>query len=416
MKFYKYIFAAALLTLSGGVFTSCDDDDEEVVSLPTEFTVELSSVNVLWNETEGVVDFGANEKWTAKSSSSWITVDPSKGSAGDHRLYLLFAPNHYLMPRSGQVQIQCGDKTGVVNVLQGGCSDESLVAPLTLDVEVQSLDYESTEIDLSQYAADIQGNLGLTVDEFAKGVDDDGDIEFFLIDKSNNWVTAGTGPSRCSAWLDKNLNITQWDASGYPAIATWIATYGGDKPVLEVGRAPGVPDDAKYKISFGYTLPNDHSKYLIVNLTVTFPAMDLKGTVVDTKELYIDVPANSGYVAVPAFFDADEIASLLGASNITLAKVVSYDEDGEWVSYTGGNGYWYDTKGAICSWGDGAGWYIEYWGEEDTDPADDDYHAWNVGPYPGVTNASGTSSIGFWYNQNVVMFNIHVTITGSGDE
>ncbi len=42
--------------------------------------------------------------------------------------------------------------------------------------------------------------------------------------------------------------------------------------------------------------------------------------------------------------------------------------------------------------------------------------SWAIGTFPGVTDISGTSHIGLWYNAKVVMFNVNVTVSGAVEE
>lgn len=403
----KWLLGVSLF-LSAATFTSCDNDDEVVVQIPENFAMDLSSLNIAWDETEGVVELAANDEWKAQSGSGWISIDPSKGNPGDFRMFLNFEPNPYRLPRTGSLTVVCGEQTGVITVTQAGCTDDSKVAPCAANLEVESLDYASGEISFATFSEMIEGNLGLSLAEFGQGVDDDGNLEFFMVDKAGNWIEGGTAGTRCSAWLDADLNVTNWDGAGYPAIATFLEVYGGEDPTLVIGRAPGVPDNAEYTLNFGFTFKDDHSKYCIFKIDVVFPAMDLKGELVATHDIDVTVIANDGYQAYPAVFDAAEVCAELGCNSLDLVKVVAYDEEGEFVGYTAGNGYWYMPDGSIGNWGEGAGWFIEYWGDG---PDSEDYSSWAVGPFPGVNNVSATSQIGFWYNAKVVMFNVNVTVT-----
>lgn len=422
MKYSKWLLAAAVL-LTAPVFTACDDNDDIVVNpVPEKFSTVLSSLSVDWDETEGVVDFEAPGKWKAESASEWIEIDPTKGDAGGHRLWLNLTPNPYMLPRMGEIHITCGDDYGKIVVTQAGAPADQ-VAPSALSLEVLSLDYASEEVSFESSADAILGNLGLTLDQFAQGVSDSGNLEMFIVDKNGQWVNAGTAGTRCSAWLDKDLNVTWWDGNGYPSNAAFVEVYDGldegKAPYVAVGRAPGVPDNQEYDIKLGFTFKDDHSKYSLFNVHVVFVPMDLKGTVVKTIDMTVNVAANDGYEATPAVFDAADVAAALGASSITLAKVVSYDANGDFIDYSANNGYWFMQNGEVGNWGEGAGWFIEYWGGDDADAETNS--AWQVGPFPGVSDVSATSKIGFWYNNNVVMFNLKIVIgegsgSGGGDE
>lgn len=408
-KTLKYWFLAAAAVMGAQALTACSDDDEPTVQLPTEFNMETASLNITWDETEGYVQFGANADWRAESLSPWISVDPSKGEAGDHRVYLLFQPNPYRLPRTGQVQVSCGEKTGLVEVTQAGCTDDSQVAVCETSIEIPSFDYQTGEIDASAFAEAIKGNLGLSTEEFAQGISNEGTLEFFVVGKDGKWLEGGTAGTRCGAWFDSNLNVTNWDGAGYPLIALFLETYGDEgKPTFVIGRAPGVPDDAEYTLNFGFTFANDHSKYCLFRINVVFPKASLEGNILQTIDLPVSIGA-VGYDAVAVPFDAAAICSTLGCSSLAIAKVVSYDSEGQFIPYTANNGYWYDKTGAVGSWGDTAGWFIEFHGDSE-EATEADLTSFYIGSFPGVVNVSGTSQIGFWYNGNVVMFNVNITV------
>ena len=412
MKYLKHIskwLVAASVLMSAPVFTSCDDDDDPLPPVPTEFTLDLSSLNIAWNETEGVVEVGANSEWQAVSETSWISIDPSRGEPGDYRMFLIFEPNPYRLPRTGELTVTCGEQTGRITVTQGGCTDDSRVAPCEASLEIQSLDYETGEVKLSTFAAAIEGNLGMTIEQFAAGVDDEGSLDFFMVGKEGQWIEGGTASTRCGAWLDANMTVAPWNADGYPANAAFVEIYGGEDPTLVIGRAPGVPDDAEYTINFGLTVRDDHSKYCLFTVKVKFTAVDLVGELVGTIDLDIE-SAPVGYESILVPFDEAAVRDLLGCSSMSMVKVVGYNADGEFMAYTANNGYWFCLDGSIGNWNENSGWFMEYHGDSD-EATDEQRTSWSFGTFPGINNVSGTSQIGFWYNAKVVMFNVKVTIT-----
>ena len=74
---HTYLFMTAFALLSGGFLAGCSDDDEPEVKVPESFTVSANSANVMWDDTEAVIDFGANVKWDAVSSAAWVQIDPN---------------------------------------------------------------------------------------------------------------------------------------------------------------------------------------------------------------------------------------------------------------------------------------------------------------------------------------------------
>lgn len=427
MKLYKYLFTSVITALSGLFLTGCSDDTVLDTVVPDEFSVELTSTNITWNETEAVIDFAADASWSASTSYSWITIGTTSGSAGEERLFLTFDANTYLLSRTGTVELKCGDNSCIITVVQGGCTDSDEVASITTDIEVLSLDYQSTEVSFAVYEAYIEGNLGMTLEEFGAGLDDDGDIEMFIVADDGSWTSCGsTAGTRCSAWLDKNLDVTTWDGSGYPSIATCIETYSGDSPSFAIIRAPGLPENTKHNLTWGYTLASDHSKYLIIDATVTYPAVEYTGTVVATYDVSLTIPADHGdYEGGEIEIDIDAVLSALGATSSTNLTVGSWDDDGEWISYTGNsNEYWYNSSGSTCSWGaDGCAFFIGYYGTDSDNLAEypEDASLLYVGAYPSFDNCNTTVNFGFWYNQSIVLFNVNIIIgdgtdTGSSTE
>lgn len=390
--------------------TSCDDNTEDVPVLPAEFALVIDQLNVAWNETEAVADFDANDKWKVVSMPEWVKIDPRSGKAGTHRMFFTIMPNTYRMSRTGEVLMTCGDKNGKITITQGGCTDESFIAPASFNGEIASVDGSVVEFSFSEFAADIKGNLGLSVAEFGKEIDADGALEFFAID-GTNWVKGGTAGTPCGAWFDSDLKVTNWNSAGYPANSVFVEAHPGAEPKLVIGHAPGVPENTEMELKFGFTFKSDRTRFMIFNGTVKMVPVSLTGTVVGNYSIDVTLPASDGYESILAPFSADEVAAKLGTTNLGRCKVVSYDADGEFVPYTGNNGYWCKADGTPCKWGADAAWAVEYRGDE-ADTSALEYGSWALCPYPGVTGVSGTTKVGLWYSGKVVMFNLNVTIPG----
>ena len=139
-----------------------------------------------------------------------------------------------------------------------------------------------------------------------------------------------------------------------------------------------------------------------------FTAVDLVGELVGTIDLDIE-SAPVGYESILVPFDEAAVRDLLGCSSMSMVKVVGYNADGEFMAYTANNGYWFCLDGSIGNWNENSGWFMEYHGDSD-EATDEERTSWSFGTFPGITNVSGTSQIGFWYNAKVVMFNVNVTI------
>ena len=113
MKNYKYLLAAAAITVTGGLLSSCSDDDDKnsgEVQLPAAIEITATQTNLSWDEKETYVNFSATQKWTVQSDANWIEPEMTKGDGGTYRLFITTDPNTYLFPRSGNLTITCGDK------------------------------------------------------------------------------------------------------------------------------------------------------------------------------------------------------------------------------------------------------------------------------------------------------------------
>ncbi len=375
---YKYLFISLVTAFSGGLLAGCSDDDETGVKLPEDFTVNVSAVNVLWSETEAVVDFGANEKWTATSAYSWAQVDPTKGAAGDHRLFLVLGRNYNLLPRTAEVNIKCGEVTKKITVLQSGCDVPTLVTTVNATVTTGTADYSSGELSFSGYAYEIENNLGLTLEQFGEAVGD-GTLELCIVDrKANTWKSANYTANGLGYWLDSDMEVTSWDGAGYPANALYVET---DVDAVYIGRAPGITNETSFDLSFVYRLKDEPSKYLRFNVEVICPIyvpevnIESDGNVINVEIEIVDVynPTNipyedimdvlSEYLSVATVEDF-----IAGIQNKDITMYMVDPATGDWL--TG----WKDENGYT------AGGVAGYWLSEDLKP-----RFWDGAGYPAIS-------------------------------
>ena len=99
------------------MFVSCSDDFE-----PTYLgEVQLSSSYVAIPESGGstAVTVTATDNWTidAEKIPAWLTVAPASGGAGETTI--TFSAEKALDGRTAELQLNCGGKTQLINVIQG---------------------------------------------------------------------------------------------------------------------------------------------------------------------------------------------------------------------------------------------------------------------------------------------------------
>ena len=109
----KYFFP--LFIASVALMISCDD--EFSVTLLDEIQVSSSYVSIPVAGGSTSITVTANDSWTVENSLQWLTISSTSGSAGESTL--TFSAESTLDGRTGEVKIQCGDKTQRVNVIQG---------------------------------------------------------------------------------------------------------------------------------------------------------------------------------------------------------------------------------------------------------------------------------------------------------
>lgn len=264
---YNSYLLAGLLLMGGSFLTACDDDDTTVVA-NTPFEVKSNSVSVAWDETEAVVDFSADQNWTATCPASWVSLTPEKGDNGVQRLFMTLGHNTYRFPREAVITIKCGENASTITVTQAGCTDEGTITPATASVEIPAMDYAAAEIDLTSYRDLIEANMGVSFNDFLKGIDEDGTYAMTIYDAEGNAQACGdaenrgTAGSRLGSWLDEDLKVAGWTGE-YPTnalfVETWVDTEA-NTGTINIGRAPGVPENAEYEVVLDITNPANGGK------------------------------------------------------------------------------------------------------------------------------------------------------------
>jgi len=109
----KYLFPLFIAAVA--LIVSCDD--EVSVTLLDEIQVSSSYVSLPVAGGSTSINVTANDSWTVVNSLQWLTVSSTSGSAGESTI--TFSASATLDGRTGEVKIQCGDKTQRINVIQG---------------------------------------------------------------------------------------------------------------------------------------------------------------------------------------------------------------------------------------------------------------------------------------------------------
>ncbi len=414
IKYSKWILGACLLAATPA-FTACDDDDTIIENVPENFIVASTTVNVVWDETESVVAFEAPENWSAETTSKWISLTPEKGAYGEQRLFMTFDRNYYTAPRTDVVSITCGETVSNILVTQGACTDKSKIITASANVQLKASDWDNTEIPLSQFITEIEGNMGMTIDEFYEGILEDGAINMFLIN-NGEFEDVTPGPDgRNSMWLGGNLDNVGWLGGEYPDNSFWIQTWDEGEtsttPVIGIGRGVGLEPGSEWDVAVAYGTP-DLSRYVQINIHIAIDAkVEIVDNVVHTQNLSINL-TEDGYNYTPLKFDLDATLANLGISDMSQAIPVAYNAEGVLTDEQNADmGFWFDKSGPIGGWGENASAWISY-GMDNTG-ADEI----GVCLMPGATADGDTyvHKFGFFANGNVEMLKVTVKVGEGGD-
>lgn len=110
LKYFFPLFIAAV-----ALMVSCNDEFSATMLDEIQVSTSYVSIPVAGGSTSITVT--ANDSWTVVNSLSWLTISSPSGSAGESSL--TFSASSTLNGRTGEVKIQCGDKTQRINVIQG---------------------------------------------------------------------------------------------------------------------------------------------------------------------------------------------------------------------------------------------------------------------------------------------------------
>lgn len=109
-KTFAYLASAILLVLG---MNSCIGVPQVALSIDPEVTVGAEG-------SSASIRFTANRDWTARSSESWVTLNPSSGTASSEAVTITAtcAPNTTFFPRSATVTIYAEDVSQAVQITQ----------------------------------------------------------------------------------------------------------------------------------------------------------------------------------------------------------------------------------------------------------------------------------------------------------
>ena len=140
---------------TGTVTVSAGEESKEISLTQSGFdtTLDIPSSQLSWSlgyEAQSVeVNLSCNAEWSVSvdaASSSWLSVSPSKGGAGQHTLSVSVSENTKGEPRTGTVTVSAGDVSKVIVFMQSGFETTLSIPSSQLS---WNLGYESQSVEVN---------------------------------------------------------------------------------------------------------------------------------------------------------------------------------------------------------------------------------------------------------------------------
>jgi hypothetical protein len=291
-----------------------------------------------------------------------------------------------------------------------------LVLQYATDLTISSQSYDG--VNLAIEWDKIADAFGLTKEQVIAGVrEEDGAPEIIGFSIQGSTHADNSGASNTNGywghWWDANGDVTTWGSDA----AVYCEFYGEDgEETMSVGQYPGHLEDGQV-VKVIECLKYNEIRVAVV-ITINCHALgQVTATVVGTQEYTQTQAPTYNYESFPLTFDLDKVLADLGISSLAEASFIATNADGSYAQEcTANNGYWYDMDGYAGSWGDEAGFFIEYYGLED-DAEAEDLNSLYIGQYPGHFNGgeSVTMKYGIMANGKIEMLTITVNVEAYQD-
>lgn len=238
-------------------------------------------------------------------------------------------------------------------------------ATVTLNMEFPVARLESKTIDLKDYAEKFHNNMGMTVDEVIAGLSS-GNIVFYNISTAKNyWVKTATTKGSTGWYYNASGNITSLGS----AIASIEINTTDKTLIVDIIGEPAVGTTLTANVGFAINNGSDYDDYVrfCFNIAVTDPGSIIVSNTIPTgsySSFSIEFANYAEAIETCLEMTVSEFSNEVSDTDGSIAMYIVDTETGEWdkdSSYTAnGIGYWVNSAGKVCSWGDtGATYYIE---------------------------------------------------------
>ena len=174
------------------LLTNCSDKEEEVPEILTSLTIDKSSFTLEATASSEKVAISSNKDWTAKTESSWLTLNPSSGKA-DSKLSVEISvtANPDTESRSAVITIAVADKSLEIKIDQKG---KAIVQGIDIaDAKFKQYLIENFDTDGDGNISTVEAEAVTEMNCSGKDIESLSGLEFFInletLNCNNNLLT-----------------------------------------------------------------------------------------------------------------------------------------------------------------------------------------------------------------------------------
>ncbi|TRZ45037.1 DUF4859 domain-containing protein [Robertkochia solimangrovi] len=289
--------------------------------------------------------------------------------------------------------------------------DADEIFEFNITIPVDTVNYRGvtveTDIDafMEEFGYSSLEELTTALGTVESGSQTGNEITFFAINVSTGYdYTSSFTANGLGHWFDANGDVTSWGDTD-----AVFSEFDPETFTFFIGQHPKRLNTGDQFRIIQVFEKDDYRVACVFNLTggeyYVEEQADLE--IVNTYSLSVEATPDSEYITTPLEYDFEAVAADLGVSveDLSSAKIFyGINSDGTTSSeYTADAGYWFNTSGDICGWGDdGVILFVNY---EDG--------VFQIGQFPeaAVVGESYTVSVGIAIDDKMVTYDISLTIT-----
>lgn len=232
-------------------------------------------------------------------------------------------------------------------------------ALITKAVEFEVGHFETTTINLADYAAKFKSNMNMTVDQVINGLKDKSVVFYNINPTRNIWNKAATTKGS-TGWYYNTAGVVCQESDSLQAMSLEIDT---NAKTLKLNAKSDAKAGTVFSFNIGFAVNGtDYDNYVrfTFNVSVTDPSIILEDITIPTGDYSaysLDLNDYASAISTCMGLSVSEFLSKLDAGNQTAGPIhmAIINADGVWdntSNYTANPpGYWMNDKGVVCNWG-----------------------------------------------------------------